>query len=313
MSKAPRPIKQTEELHPSVAALLQAHIAERDPKKIMRHLAHERVTYAKSLRWEGPPFCPKMLCSMFGIRCFEVSHDIGGDGRILRGADGRPRIEYAGGRMEERQRFTIFHELAHTFFPDYCEFLPHHHGNTQVLTPAEKAFEKLCDVAASEMLFPSADFTKDLSSFSRIGFPEIIDLRKRYHASIDATCYKLAEKTNSLSLCVAFLTDQRGEFQGRGPLWVKNSSGSRLFKSYLSPGTVPPVRSVAMDCYNGDMDVSGAVKETWWLRGSPRTYLVQAARLPNVDNPDYPKVVVLLLPQSYKGGTAFSPEDGVLI
>jgi Zn-dependent peptidase ImmA (M78 family) len=313
MPEGSRSTSKAQDRHPSVAALLQAHTGDRDPKKIMRRLAREKVAFAKKLRWEGPPFCAKELCSMFGIRCFEVDHDIGGDGRILRGPDGRPRIEYAGGRMEERQRFTIFHEFAHTFFPDYCQFLPYHHGKVEPLSPAEKEFEKLCDVGASEMLFPEEDFAGDLASLDRVGFPEILGLQARFKASIDATCYKLAETANALSLCVAFLTDQKGAYEGKGPLWVRNSSGSKLFKGYLAPGTMPPTRSVAMDCYRGDANISGSVKETWWIQASPRSYLVQAAKLPTVDNPDYPKVVVLLLPQGYKGGSAFAHDEGALL
>lgn len=313
MPEGSRSTKQAQRRHPSVIALLDAHAGKREPKQIMRHLAREKVAYAKSLRWKGPPFCAKELCSMFGIRCFEVDHDIGGDGRILRGPDGRPRIEYAGGRMEERQRFTIFHEFAHTFFPDYCQFLPYHHREITPLSSAEKEFENLCDVGASEMLFPEEDFTGDLASFDRVGFSEILGLQSRFKASLDATCYKLVEKANALPLCIAFLTDQRGRHKGRGSLWVRNSSGSKLFRGYIPPGTVPPMNSVVLDCYYGNVDVSDPVKETWWIQGFPRTYLAQAAKLPVVDSPEYPKVVTLLLPQGYKGGAAFTLDEGILL
>src|SRR6186713_1050187 len=108
------PAKKPLARHPSVKALLDAHPGERDPKEVIRRLARSKVAHAKSLGWEGPPFCPKEFSSIFDIRCKEVNHAIGGDGRILVQRNGKPVIEYVSGRMPERQRFTIFHEFAHT-------------------------------------------------------------------------------------------------------------------------------------------------------------------------------------------------------
>ncbi|GEP40891.1 hypothetical protein BGE01nite_01820 [Brevifollis gellanilyticus] len=239
---------------------------------------------------------------MFGIRCFEVEHDIDGDGRILLGANGRPKIEYAAGRMKERQAFTIFHEFAHTLFPDYCDFLPLHHAAAQS-SPEEKEFESLCDTAAAEMLFPSDEFTDDLKGIGRLHFPELLRLQQRYGGSLDATCYRMAELISAIPVSFAFMTDQRGSFSGGGPLWVKHSSGNKLFKGYIKGGERPPKDSVATICYAEQSQSVGPVRETWWIDGSPRSYMAEAVKLPTVANPDYPKLVVILLPLSYKGGS----------
>src|SRR5205807_2090586 len=91
--------------HKSVLALLAAHPGESDAKKLIRRLAREKVAYAKTHSWLGPAFCPKILSSIFGIRCKEVTHDIRGDGRILPYRDGKLWIEYRQDRPIERQRF----------------------------------------------------------------------------------------------------------------------------------------------------------------------------------------------------------------
>src|SRR6185437_15156974 len=104
--------------------------------------------YAKALGWNGPAFCPKVFAGIFGIRCKEVNYEIGGEGRILPYADRKLWIEYRSQRLPERQRFTIFHEFAHTLFPDFCKFLPHHYSGGKAKDP-EKEFENLCDIAAS--------------------------------------------------------------------------------------------------------------------------------------------------------------------
>src|SRR5689334_11459984 len=114
--------------HRSILALLNEYPGEKDAKTLIRRLAQERIASAKTLGWSGPAFCPKILASLFGIRCKEVHHEIGGEGRILPYADGKLWIEYRSKRLLERQRFTIFHEFAHTLFPDFSKFVPHHYS-----------------------------------------------------------------------------------------------------------------------------------------------------------------------------------------
>jgi IrrE N-terminal-like domain len=284
--------------HESIEALLAAHPGESDPEKLMRKLARSKVAYAKRVGWTGPPFCPKQFTSIFGIQSKEVDHDIGGgDGRILLCPDGKPRIEYHSKRLPERQRFTIFHEFAHTLFPDYCEFLPLHKSAQTNEPDPDKEVELLCDIGAAEMLMPLEDFRRDVDKQKRIGIEAIHVLRKLYQASIDATTHRLIDLEENIACAAVFLTDQKGRFSGIGPLWVKYFRRSSGFRCFISPGTSPPASSVAFDCYQSGEKASERVRETWSIKGQPRTWLVQAARLPVIsENPNYPKVVALLLP-----------------
>jgi hypothetical protein len=51
---------------------------------------------------------------------------------------------------------------------------------------------------------------------------------------------------------------------------------------------------------NNHQETTVAVKETWWIKGAPRSRLVQAAKLPTVEeDAHYPKVVALLFPSGY--------------
>jgi hypothetical protein len=283
--------------------LLQ-HPGETNPKKLIKRLAHEKVAYAKKHGWEGPPFCPKIFTSIFDIRCREVDIEIGGEGRILPHPGGRPVIEYRKGRLLERQRFTIFHEFAHTLFPDFCEYRhPLNHASPRKLADPEKDFEKLCDIAAAEMLLPHEDFRDDLTKLEPLSFETVHHLRQRYTASIDATTHRLVELADTVPCTAVFLTDQRGNHSGRGPLWVKYSCCNSLFKGYIQPGITPPQNSVGLQCFNSAAELVGPARETWWINGKPRTWLAQAAKLPEVpENPDYAKVVVLLFPSGYGKG-----------
>jgi hypothetical protein len=286
--------------HPSIQALLDAYPGERNAEALIRRLARDRVAFAKSHGWSGPPFCPKILASFSGIRCKEVSHEIGCDGRIFQHPSDQVWIEYRSGRLPERQRFTIFHELAHTLFPDFCAFERRHQEVKKQPDP-EKAFEHLCDVGASEMLFPHEEFAADLAGLTGMGIESIHHLRERYKASIDATVHRLVEVVPDLSCAAVFLTDQRGTFNGRGPLWVKYCVRHSSFKGYIRAGTPVPSYSVALECYRQQLPTTHAVKEVWYPYGKPRTWLVQAACLPSFpENPGYAKVVAMLFPSSYK-------------
>ena len=288
--------------HESVIALLNAFPGESDPKLIIRKLAREKIAIAKTRGWNGPAFCPKILASLFDIFCKEVDSDIGGEGRILPYPDGKLWIEYRSGRMPERQRFTIFHEFAHTLFPDFCEFVPHHHAAPNSTKDPEKEFENLCDIAASEMLLPLDNVKGDLAQMNHVSFEEFDRLSRRYEASIDATTHRFTELVEGIPCTVVFLTDQRGTNSGYGPLWVKYGCRNSAFKGFIPTGTLPPATSVALRCYRNDEKLTQPTKETWWVNGKPRTWLAQAIKLPVVaHNPDYSKVAVLLLPSSYKG------------
>jgi Zn-dependent peptidase ImmA (M78 family) len=288
-------------VHKSIEDLLKKFPNEGTPEKIIRRLAREKVTIAKSRLWTGPPYCPKEFASIFGIKCKEVHHDIDGEGRILLRPNGRIEIEYRSQRLPERQRFTIFHEFAHTLFPDYCEFLPLHHTPHKKTSDPMKQFERLCDVGASELLLPFEDFTADLQGLAWLGFESIKNLRERYHSSIDATIYRMIDLITHIGVAAAFFTDQKGTNAGYGPLWVKHISKSSLFKGYVPSGVTLPSNSVVRQCYRDKLDLTEAVKETWWINRSPRTWLVQAALLPSVpEDRNYPKVVALLFPSGYR-------------
>jgi hypothetical protein len=289
--------------HESVVVLLNAFPEESDPKEIIRQLAREKIAIAKRHGWNGPSFCPKMLASLFDIRCREIDTDIGAEGRILPYPDGRLWIEYRSGRSPERQRFTIFHEFAHTLFPDFCEFLPCHQAAAKSNKDPEREFENLCDIAASEMLLPLENVKEDVAQIKQISFEEFDRLSRRYEASIDATAHRFTESLEDVPCTVVFLTDQRGTNPGRGPLWVKYGCRNSSFKGFIPTGTTPPANSVAFHCNKNGERITQRQKETWWPNGKPRTWLAQAIKLPEIlHNPDYSKVAVLLLPSSYKGG-----------
>lgn len=85
--------------------------------------------------------------------------------------------------LEERQRFTICHELGHI----YLDLSSEHTGksDSQRYTKRPKN-EVLCDVFASEILLPSDHFKPQING-ADMGFESVVTLGKNFKASLTAT------------------------------------------------------------------------------------------------------------------------------
>lgn len=104
----------------------------------------------------GPPFDPRAYASALGIT-IEERGDMSLDG-LLRRVDNNFVIQVKKAAGEHRKNFTIAHEIAHTFFYESllrAESFRGHEGHD----PEE---ERLCDIAAAELLMPYSTFRHDL-------------------------------------------------------------------------------------------------------------------------------------------------------
>lgn len=90
--------------------------------------------------------------------------------------------------VEERQRFTICHELGHLHLGLSSEHIGK--SDLQLYTKRPKN-EILCDVFASEILLPS-DLFKPLVNEAEMGFQSVITLARDFEASWTATGSRFA-------------------------------------------------------------------------------------------------------------------------
>lgn len=96
-----------------------------------------------------------------------------------------------GNHSEERQRFTVLHEIAHIVLKlqsNYGETLDVGTLNRYSRRPIE---EILCDVFAAECLLPYDFFKADVVG-SDIGLNALRDLNERYQASLTSTASRYA-------------------------------------------------------------------------------------------------------------------------
>jgi hypothetical protein len=102
---------------------------------------------------------------------------------------GRGQIFYNPLRPRRRVAFSIAHEISHTFFPNTITG-----ARFRDLTAADSReaneLERLCDLAASELLMPIDEFQREVRGFSSLTRTE--ELAEKFGSSFEATVFRLA-------------------------------------------------------------------------------------------------------------------------
>lgn len=155
----------------------------------------------------GEPTAPIDVDVLAGLRGIRISEE-----RPFHSQDAELSPDNAGGvtmrinpdRPETRRRFSIAHEISHTFFPDYtmkewCRTDARYRNRNN----PDEHLEMLCDIGAAELLFPAPWFTRDAAAVANAsGF---IRLAADYRASREATLRRYAE-TSPDPLAVTFFS-----------------------------------------------------------------------------------------------------------
>lgn len=195
---ATRPFLQ----HHSVRALLEADGTTDVPDLAIQRMAQAWVAKCSLLGWDGPPFDMELMASLRG---YEVMYT-----RAL--ADDQSGCILAGSRRilinvrlpRRRQRYTIAHEIAHTFFPDFGSAPAHEAPHIEYDFSEQSPVEQLCQIAAAELLMPLDSFRA-----ARIGTLALAAPIKRLAEMFDASFEAIARRWVSLSPPTATLIHAR--------------------------------------------------------------------------------------------------------
>lgn len=154
-------------------------------KKLIELRGHDR-----------PPFSPLDFAKFYGIN--EIKQEELGDlaGILLRFFDG-PVIRLNQKDSPVRQNFSCAHEIAHLLYDELkldryvktIEFRSYILGSDRA---REKAKERLCDVAAAELLMPGIIFQNHLSDIC-LNINSIEYLANLFEVSIQASAIRIAE------------------------------------------------------------------------------------------------------------------------
>ena len=153
----------------------------------------------------GEPTMPldmEVLSGLAGIKPSDDAPVLSEDAELVPDGTGGVTMRVNRDRPEARQRFSIAHEISHTFFPDYttkewCRTDSRYRDRSD---PAEY-LEMLCDIGAAELLLPQPWFSRDCEKVNDA--TGLLELSSTYNASREATLRRYAE-TSSEPLAAVF-------------------------------------------------------------------------------------------------------------
>lgn len=183
---------------PGTAQRLIARLTEQcgapDPVTAIRMRAQEVIDRFVDLFGEPErmPLDLRAVASFLGIRILEEAPAFSRDAEIAPALGGGTEIRLNPERPEARQRFSIGHEITHTFFPEYSTHLwPRADARYRDLTDPDDYLEMLCDVGAAELVLPRRWFERDAVGVR--GAHDLLALGQTYQASRQATVRRYAE------------------------------------------------------------------------------------------------------------------------
>ena len=213
-----------------------------------RELVNELV---KQRGQEEPPFLAEELAPLQGIKEIvktDLKTDLGEiDALLIRHQDGYI-IKVNANQHPVRQNFSCAHEIGHTFLHELNRPLSLDDDEFRMASAniVDKAKERLCQIAAAELLMPGAVFKKYLAGFG-VSVNSIERLANTFRVSIPSTAIRIAEV--SMEPCIAFLWKPWQKTRSKGfiakhmgkPIYIRNPSP--LLKAYETDRPIKSFKS----------------------------------------------------------------------
>lgn len=178
-------------LHPHILAVME-ETGEDEPIAAVRKKARDVIDNFHAAFGGGPPFNVTAIASMRGLHWSDDDPRFSPDSEIAPQADGRVVLRVNKNRPATRQRFSICHEVGHTLFPDYQLAVRCRKAAERTFAGPEDLLETLCDIAASELMFPLPWFGDRIAAME-ICATSISALATDYLGSPEATIRRLVE------------------------------------------------------------------------------------------------------------------------
>jgi hypothetical protein len=193
--------------HPAHAQIdqLLLEVGTSDPREAVRRKARALITlFCEQFGEPTIPIDVYVLASMLGIHRSEESPIYSPDAELTPDGSGGVVMRVNSDRPETRQRFSVGHEISHTFFPGYelkvqCRPDPLLRDRD---APGDY-LETLCDIGAAELLLPIPWFTNEAAEVRTA--QALVSLATRYKASREAALRRFAE-THAASVATLFLS-----------------------------------------------------------------------------------------------------------
>ncbi len=259
--------------------------SDRDPVEVITERARDVVLGAIEEGWRGPPYDPFELAELMQVPA--VPREDLYDARLVPAEGGRVRLEFNPTRPRGRVRFTIAHELAHTFFPDYKRAARYRSGRKA--RADEWQLELLCNVAAAELLMPIGSFQSLEDEPLKI--ERLMEVRKTFEVSTEALLLRIVRLTARPS--AAFAAARIHGDRPDSPFRLDYAIGSRSWSSALRRGLKIPATSVLSEITA--VGYTAKRREGW---DGAEEVGVECVGIPPYPGQRLPRVVGLLLASS---------------
>ena len=251
-----------------------------DPIALMLEKASTVTLNALQAGWAGPPFDPFALAEFLRIPVGPNSDIL--DARTVPVGGDRLRIEYNPNRPRARIRYSVAHEIAHSFFRDAAQQIRNrvaHHD----MGKDEWELEMLCNIGAAELLMPIGSLS-DMQD-KELSIQEVLELRKQFEVSTESILLRLIRVTNEPY--ILFVASRSGS--GHGRYKIDYSISSRSGKKRLPQEYALPKDSIVGTCTA--IGYTAKADEYWQGLGNLR---VECSGLSPYPDEIYPRVAGLL-------------------
>lgn len=265
--------------NPSIIALA----GTQDPVALISQKARSIILeYAEEGKSE-PPFDPFAIASYLNISV--VPREDIRDARTISAPGGKFMIEFNPNRPKGRVRYSIAHEIVHTFFPD-CQERVRNRETHETMKGDQWQLEMVCNIGASELLMPIGSFP-DLQEES-LSIDDLLARRKKYDVSTEALLLRFARRTD-LACCV--FSASRVE-DGSDNYRIDYAIPSISFQSIGLQGTNVPKYSVVKECTAIGYTSKG---EENWPEALGKV-IIESVGIPPYPGRQYPRVMGIIKP-----------------
>ena len=211
-----------------------------DPIQIIQEETRKIILYAAQEGWDGPPFDPFKLAEFLKTE-ITPSDDVL-DARTVPVGHDSYRIEFNPNKPQGRIRFSIAHEIAHTFFPD-CAQTVRNRAQSSELRDDEWQLELLCNIGAAEILMPT-----NMGNLENepVTIENLLRLHKKYEVSTEALFMRVVKLTDQP--CAVFTAARPRESENLPAYRIDYSIPSRSWSVNVPSGLEVSYETVLAEC-----------------------------------------------------------------
>lgn len=225
-----------------------------DPVQRMISLARNLALQALETTSDSSAIDPFALAELKHIAV--IANETIADARLVPLSGDRCRIEFNPHQPKSRTRFSIAHELAHTFFADWRDSIRNRESRGN-FTRHEWELEMLCNIGAAELLMPITSFPE--LRREALDIRHLMMLKDRLEVSAEALLARVARLTDEPCVMFAASRVEQGDYAGRYK--IDYAIPSRSWAEKKSLRGLLPSTTVVGECTAIGFTTSG--DESW--------------------------------------------------